>query len=1648
MSDRIKSIGLKALKIIGWLAASLLTILIIIILAIRTPYVQNKLTQRAIVYLQDKIGTKVNLDGIYIGFPKKIVIEGLYAEDQKSDTLLYVGTLSIDTDLWGLTQSRIELNSIRLSNAIANLQRKKNDSSFNFDYIIKAFSSEGDASDTTSSEWTFALNKVKLDQVAVLFNDQEEGNFVKTRIGQLDLSLNGSDMAHAVYKISDFELENTTAQISLSQNASAEADQNQSDSIPFDLDVENIHLKNIDIKYEQPDASQLLQVTLADLVVEANKIDLKNRFLDLNRIALDHSTISYQDGSAVNAAEMELPVVADSTVKFSFPVISWIIKLKELSLTDNTLEYNNAHAPTPSFDQNHIRIASLNFIANDIEVTESNYAIDLKKLSFMEKSGVEIKSFTSFISFSDSQLTLKGFDFNAGNSRVIMDANASYDLTQGKFIDYERVNVDVEVKDSFIAPNDLLFFLPTLLDSLPVKIPTTSLFLNTHVHGVVSDLIVEQFMARVLDSTSINLEGRIKGLPDFNTSLMEIRMHSFTTTRADVMQILYDSMVPTSIQIPEWIHARGNFAGELKASTVSAHLESNLGQIETKGKYDFKSIETYDFAVTTKDFNVGKLLMQPTMDTLTMSLQVNGSGLAVETLDAQVAAKVEKFKYNDYTYSDFELKGSFKEFLFSGSAALHDKNLDFTLAADLDYSAETTHYKATFNLNNADFRALKISQRPLKARATLYVDLNLEELGKINGDIGIRKVAIFNGESLYKIDSLMVASINNEAESSITLRSDIIEGDFKGTFSVLDLPKTIRQHLNQYFSMHDSTLHAFEKPQNFKFNLTLKNSDLLTDIIFPELKSFVPGKIEGEFDSEKNLLTMNVGVTKVRYASSALDSLLFTLNSDKDAFNYKMRVKNLRIDTLHVSAVQIQGTLANNQHETELIIVDSFAKEKYRLAGSINSIETGFKFSLLNERLLINYEKWQVPADNSLTLKNKRVIANNFNLTKGNEKLEIITSENDSTLTFQFNQLQLSNLTSLVEGILPAGGVLNGNLKLGGSTDGEFNSNLTISELSLFERKWGNATISVAHALDKYTMDVNVEGENVKLQSTGHYQSNAANHELVVNLNLAALNLEVLEPLSFGQLKDVKGNGEGSLAVKSQGADFSIGGELMFTNATFTSTYLKNAFSLKKERIAFNKEGIVLDNFMIKDVNNNEATVKGIIRTERYSHFAFDLRASMKKFQVLNTKEGDNDLYYGLVKVDAEAKITGASEEPTVELTIALNDESDFTYIVPESQKDAQELKGVVKFVDYDAALDPFLANLLEDDTTQTLFKGLNLTANLELGDKALLNIVLDPRTGDKLSINGNASLVLGMDASGAMDLSGRYEIKKGTYNFSFQNLAKREFNLVSGSAIEWSGDPLNATLDITARYQLDASPLDLVYNQINTSNQSQINNYNQRLPFIVLLIIKGQLLQPLITFKLDMPEEKRDATIYAKLQDINTRESDLNKQVFSLIILKRFISDNPLESQSASSINNTARQSVSRILSDQLNRLSDNIKGVELTFDIKSYENFSGDEVQGETKAQLGISKSLLDERLVIKLAGNVDLEGGDGTKREASDYIGDIALEYKLTPDGRFRIVGFRNSNFDRIDGELIETGTGLIYIRDYNTLRELFKSDKKKK
>lgn len=1628
---------------LAWAALSVVVLLILVIVLIRLPSVQQRITQEAVSFLKNKIGTEVRLERAFISFPKKIVLEGLYLEDQSTDTLAYLGELVVDADLWALTQNTINLKSIRLSNFTGNVKRTAGDSAFNFSYIIDAFadSTQTEPADTTTSApWQFELGDIALNNVILLYDDRYTGNFVNTKLGKVSVAMQELNPAKSIYKVKSIDIRNVSGKVEQrNKPETVTTEAVDTTALPFDIGIEEITLKNINLAYTQLALKQYVMADLNYVYIDVNKIDLQNNLVDVDNIELNNSFISY------NFYQPEQP--ADTVQQKSEPFtglnIPWDVKIRDISLEDNRLQYYNTALPIQkgALDFNHLWIFGLQCSISDIAVHNNSVKADIESFSFQEKSNFALQALELDFKLDEKTLAIEKFLVDLGKSKLELNGNARFI----SLAEYAKASVDFEISQAIISLRDVLFFSPTLLDSIPLNLsPETTLTANTKINGTVNNLTLETFAANTLSQTSINLHGTAKELTDIDRAQLNITLDKFYTTALDINSIATDSLIPASIQIPEWINLTGSINGTLNTPVAQALLKTSSGSAKANGKFDFNNTPVYDVNIQALQLHVGKILRQPeTMGVLNMKASAKGSGIALEEINTTADVLVSSFDYNGYTYKDFTVKGKVIKNFFSGEAFLHDENLDFTLSGDFDNAKEVPVYTAAFNLANADFQKLNLSENPLKVRGGVKLELATADFKVINGDMSIYNVGVFNGTSLYTIDSLLFASIDMEGKSSMSIRSEILDGNFEGTFNLFSIGTVIQQHLNRYFALHDKNLKEFATPQNFTFDLTLKNTDLITEVFVPELEPFVPGKISGAFDSETNNLTVDINLAQIKYGTTAVDSIALAIDSDDTELNYRFRLKNIVLDTAIIDALQLTGRVENNEIFSAFQILNAENENKFVLGGVFKSQEKNFRFSFLPDQVMLNYNPWSVPEDNYLEFSNAGLIAHNFNISKEQERIGLITTVKDSTVAVEFQQLHLSNITSMISTALPADGVLNGDFKFSTSASGNFNSMLEIKQLAVFQKPVGDLTLALNHARGRYTIDLGIKNQGSNLIANGFYDQKSTTTPFNIVVKLAPLNLQVLEAFSFGQLKNVSGNATGTLTVSGNFDQPSIRGNITFADAALTSTYLNSAFTLKNETISFEESGIGFRNFTISDNKSNTAVIDGNILTKAYKEFRFNLALTTRNFQVLNTTAEDNTMYYGKVSLNAKAKITGNANRPKVEVSIGFSNNTDFTYVVPQTQKSVMEQKGIVEFVDKDAYKDPFLKDIVLGDTSTVSFTGMDISANLELTDKETLNVIIDPITGDKLSIKGNSNLTLNINPSGNMSLSGRYEVTKGTYNFSFYKLLKREFEIVKGGSLMWTGDPLNAQLDLRASHLVETSPIDLIANQINTADQ----RYQQRLPFFVYLNIKGQLLAPMISFSLDMPQDKQNAfggAIYARILDINTRESDVNKQVFALLILRRFISENPLESQAGSDVANATRTSVSRLLSDQLNRLSENVKGVQLNVDIKSYEDYSTGEAQGNTQVQLGVSKSLFNDRLVVKLSGNVDVEGENTNQGNASDYIGDLALEYKLTADGRIRITGFRTSNYDMIDGELAETGVGLIYIKDYNTLKELFKAN----
>ena len=490
---------------------------------------------------------------------------------------------------------------------------------------------------------------------------------------------------------------------------------------------------------------------------------------------------------------------------------------------------------------------------------------------------------------------------------------------------------------------------------------------------------------------------------------------------------------------------------------------------------------------------------------------------------------------------------------------------------------------------------------------------------------------------------------------------------------------------------------------------------------------------------------------------------------------------------------------------------------------------------------------------------------------------------------------------------------------------------------------------------------------------------------------------------------------------------------------------------IDQDAINFDEKGIHFDNFKIKDSAGQTFTINGDALTNNFVNYKFGLTLNASNFQLMNKSRTLGDIFFGKVFLNTRLNVSGTEMSPVVDGTLQINNKTDFTFILPQEDPSIQAREVIVNFIDpFTSAVDSLFINYY-DSLNKSTVRDFDINVNITIEKEAILNIIVDEGNGDMLTVQGSANLTGGIDPSGKITMTGTYELEKGSYNLSF-NFVKRAFKIQKGSTNTWQGEPTMAEVNLTAIYIANTGPIDLVESQLSGMDASVQNLYRQRLPFEVHLKMKDQLLKPTITFDIILPEtgsypvgKEVIETANNKLNQIRQEPSELNKQVFALLLLNRFVAENPFETGNAGlSAEGLARKSVSKLLSDQLNNLAGSlIQGVDINFDLQSTEDYTTGSKSNRTDLNVALTKQLLNDRLTVTIGSNFGIEG-PAQGRQTANLADNVALDYRLSKDGRYMLRAYRKSKYEGIlEGFIVETGIGFILTVDYNRFRQVFES-----
>ncbi|MEP7238756.1 MAG: translocation/assembly module TamB domain-containing protein, partial [Ferruginibacter sp.] len=1002
--------------------------------------------------------------------------------------------------------------------------------------------------------------------------------------------------------------------------------------------------------------------------------------------------------------------------------------------------------------------------------------------------------------------------------------------------------------------------------------------------------------------------------------------------------------------------------------------------------------------------------------------------------------------------------------LIDSKGSINDPNLKLQYDLQTNVQNEYPSVNGFVKVDTAKLQQLNLYKDTLNL--SLYADIGANSTQPRHLDIHtiIDSVKMQLGKDFYVLDSVSLIATSAAGRDSINFYAPFASLQANGAFDYDKVGDAVVQYVNHYYKIGTVAAAKAIPEQQVTFAGQIKYHPLVTGVV-PGLTAYDDINFNGSFASANtdSALNLNMSVPYLAYEKYALKKGSISLASKNERINY-----NINFDTLHYATNTFYGTRLNGSAAHDSILIsaltqDNKAKDWFGLKASVFAKDDNYSFRL-RDSLLLNYERWKVAPDNYISYSPGGLIIHNFSITSDTSKIFINSRQEtaNSPIDIAIDNFNLKTISSImnndtvfVSGIMDAKmEVTDLNKKLPA-----FTGNLTVTDLRFMEQPLGTLTASAQkQSENNVSASMTLNGNGNDIAARGNYYLNNEEQQFDATADIKTLNMATLQGFSRGSIKNATGNMHGDITMNGKLPDPRWKGILNFDTTKFTITQLGTAFKVDNQKIVLDYPAVTFNNFTIRDSLDHPLKIDGTVSANQIKSYDVNLSINAKDFIVMNAPKAINSELYGLAIADIDIKVTGNSVSPNIEGNIAIKDRSNITIVIPERSYSKDEGKTIVRFIDRDTfEINPPVMPFVEEKEPRSNFaQFLNYNLNIEMQKNAALTIIIDPVTGDEIKVRGDALLNAGVDPGGHLVLAGIYELDNGHYLFNYQFL-QRKFILEKGSIISFAGEPMRARMNITATYTVNTSARDLLGNEVGSVDPQLANSFNQKIPFKVKLYISGVLTKPTIKFDIQLPDEGSNinsdlrTTIENKLAQIRGDESATNKQVFSLLLLGRFVGEQSSDffKGNGDDFSDLARQSVSRFLSSALTEIAGNLlKGVDIDLNLNSYRDYNNGGNAQRMDLNVALSKSFLDDRLTISIGKNFGVQGQDAASKANNSFIPDITIGYKLTKDGKYLLKAYRKNQFEVVlDGYVVETGVGFVVTLDYDKFNELFVRKKKK-
>lgn len=1329
------------------------------------------------------------------------------------------------------------------------------------------------------------------------------------------------------------------------------------------------------------------------------------------------------------------------------------------------------HKEPGVFDPNHIMADDLTANLAIKAFNKDTVNASVKRLSLKEQSGVKIERLAFRVESNREKSILSQFALQLPQSHIATrEASIEWNNLQDLKHFADSAYITLGIAESQIVLSDIAPIVPIFSHfHSPIS-------LDGEVKGYVNDIDIEHLTLNMDDdAVHFNTQGEIRNLLHRDSLYLDISTLQLASNDAGITLVgenlnIQDEKTLQTLHNLGYIIFNSNISGYLSDLNTHSTLYTGIGDIALNGQ--LKANPTFDdivckAMVETDGIDLTNIVGEKSqLGIVAFSSDLSATIGNKKLSRGNINTHIDRIDYRQYSYTDIDIKGKCLNDKYEGKITLQDPNATLNVEGKLNLKKKNSHADLKVTCSDIDLAALNLAPQSQGNKLSFNIDALFtgNSFNNANGHILIDDFSYGNNESLFVWDELLIKAQNDTFPQQLTIQSDYINGHITGSYDTSTLLQTLQELAHPIVPSLISKAKKRKSPtatdNNFHWYINFKPNVQMSQTFKLPFTLTDTACIDGYMHGAEQNAHLHVAAPNIWLGKTHMEKMSINVSQQDEKVNLAAQTDIIN----HLKEVTTTWNLDGNAHNDRIdmgISWDSNTSTDFSGEIKLDALlsrnaednkKTDVAIKILPTTIVMNDSLWNIKPAN-ISIKDKDIAVNKLEISRPSQHIFIDGKISENIQDTVHVDLQEINLDYIFE-------TLNIDfVTFGGTATGRVNAanvyskaphiatqNLDIREFSYNDAVFGD--LSIMSIFDLTDMSILLKGfiTNKRGQESvvdGYIFP--TRDSLSIAFDVDHVPLKFLRPFVGTILLDVDGEASGEVVLEGNFERIYIYGDAYAHNFSFGVPFINTYYNLS-DSVHFTKDQIRFDNVTVYDNYGNSTYARGVLNHKYFAQLEYDIDIyDADNMHVFNVPHTPGAMFYGNIFGSGNVSVKGNDYRTDIDVNMTANRNSEFTYALTTTMSaidypflsftnKREKVKPVENVSTISKSDSAVIANnmiLLKANKPQMPLNTLYLNIEANITPDIDITLVMNEMTGDDMKANGEGVLRMEYNtATNEVMMYGTVVIDKGIYNFSMEEIIRRNFTINSGSSVSFQGNPLNAQLNIDATYALQANLADL---DASFANDSELTRTT--VPVNAKLLIQGDMMTPNIGFDIELPTLSADMD--SKMRSIVNSEEMMTRQVIYLLALNRFYTTDYNSSYSSNEMSALTTSVLSSSLGSLMGQFSENWN---ISPNLRSEQGDFTD-----LEVDLYLSSQLLNNRLIFN--GNI---GYRDSRYSSTNFIGDFDIEYLLNENGTLRLKGYNHFN-DRnysLRTALTTQGIGLIYKHDFNTWSNFFEFYKPKK